>query len=758
MKGFKAIWGASALTTGLSLLASPAMAQASDDAPSATEIIVTAQKRSQSIEDVPLTVSVLDGEALRDAGVQRVNDILPKIPAVGGFTTGVATSVWSIRGLSSNTTDGGGEPSVGVYRDESYAGYLEFAALPVYDVSRIEVLKGPQGTLYGKNSSAGAISIYTNKPDTSETGGSLAASLGNFGQRRGDGVLNLALSDTFAIRVAGQYNRLGDYQENMVTGGKNGGFEAWGLRVGALWQPGEGIEISGYYEHYDAKSDQWATNTAGLTGDTNTNHVYSVLADGVDDLKVDVGHLEIGIDLSDNLSLKAISNYGSSQYAWETDAFGVSSATIRAVTTAAFRLPMTNVLAFQMGGPGGELPRSRLYQQEVRLSWKSDNLFVSTGLHYTDYLTQFPYTGAQLGADPSGFRKVDTSGFKGPRTSLGLFIDGTWDVSDAFSLTAGVRYSRDKRKWTSFSTSDIYPIPAGTTVPFSYLTGTSTLTPVLGAGCPNNIIAPCLPAAGISASANDSGWTPRIAFKWEPAENVNVYGGYSRGFKAGGFNTATTGTAVIPYNAENVDSYELGIKGASSTFRYGLAGFWSEFRNLQLQTIVNALIRTSNAASARSRGFEAEVEWLANDQFKVFGNFTYLNAEYTSGQISAGATVAAKGLKMIRAPEVSVNFGATYTLDLGNTGKIDISPTIHAQSSMELSPINRATWQQPGYTTVDLRMKYTAPNDGWSLAVIGENLTNARLIRRVWDPLNLGASTNYNPDGAMVRAEVEVSF
>jgi iron complex outermembrane receptor protein len=207
-----------------------------------------------------------------------------------------------------------------------------------------------------------------------------------------------------------------------------------------------------------------------------------------------------------------------------------------------------------------------------------------------------------------------------------------------------------------------------------------------------------------------------------------------------------------------VNAFEMGLKGTSRGLRYGIAGFWSDFKDLQVQTIVNALVRTSNAAAARSRGVEAEVNWTASRNFTLFSNFTYLDSVYTSGTLSQGITVPAKGLRLMRSPELSFNLGATIGLELGSKGKVEFSPTFHAESSTELSPINRADFHQEGYTTTNLRARYVPTSEKWSFSIIGENLTNTRLIRRVWDPLNLGASKNFNPDGAMVRGEFEVQF
>ena len=172
----------------------------------------------------------------------------------------------------------------------------------------------------------------------------------------------------------------------------------------------------------------------------------------------------------------------------------------------------------------------------------------------------------------------------------------------------------------------------------------------------------------------------------------------------------------------------------------------------------NALIQTNNAASARSRGVEAELSWSPASNFNVFSNFTYLDSTYGSGTLSQGVTVQAAGLRLMRAPEVSFNIGATVGFDLAEAGRMEFSPAFHTETSTELSPINRADFRQPGYSTLNMRLRYILPGDRVSISLVGDNLTNTRLIRRVWDPLGLGASKNYNPDGAMLRGELEIQF
>jgi len=749
------ILGRAAWLAAAASVSGPAFAQAADAATGGLEeIIVTAQKRQQSVQDVPITVSVFDDQMISDTGAQTLSDLLPMIPAVSGWTTGVQNAIWAIRGMSSTTTDGGGEPSVGVYWDESYAGYLDFANTPIFDVSRIEVAKGPQGTLYGKNATAGAISVYTNRPELDVNGLAISAGAGNVGQLRADLQGNWAATETLALRVSAMYDERGDYQKNMVAGGKLGDYDREGVRLGAFWQPSDVVGVYGYYQRWSASSSGWGNNVWDITGDRNPTHVYSVLKDVTDELDGNVAHLEVDWEINDRWALKSISDYRDSDYAWEADAAALPVATLEAITSAAFGVPISSILLFQLGGV-----ESRMYQQELRVSWTGDDLFAVAGANYVDYQVEYPRTAAQLGLDAFGVRQVDWTGFDGPRKSVGLFLDGTWKATDRLALSAGLRYTRDERDWTSFSSSDTYGLPApNAPVPVSYITGTSQL-PIIDSGCVTSLLAPCLPPEGVSASETDSGWTPRIAFSYELTDVLNLYGGVSRGYKGGGYNTATDGVRPVDYDPETATAYELGLKGDTGQVRFGVALFLTQFKDLQVQSIVNSIAFTSNAAEASTLGVETELEWRLSDEWTLFGNYTYLDAQYTEGLLYAGGdTYEAEDLKLVRAPENTLNLGTTYARRLADWGTLRFQPRIHYQSSQELSPVNRSDMREDGYTTIDARVTLTPASNAWDVSLVGENLTGETRVYRIVDYLGFGATRSFLPDEALYRVEFSLRF
>lgn len=200
----------SALALGVALASSSVVAEEW----ALEEVVVTAQKRAQSAQDIPVAVSALSGDMMKEIGGVTAQDIVAYTPGLtGSVDGGVSFTAWGIRGISTNVFGIGTEPSVGVYQDNGYIGRNLQAGAPMYDINRVEVVKGPQGTLFGRNAVAGAISIHTEKPSTEETTLTINGAVGNEDQGHGELVANLPIGDNFAVRVAGLYDHLGGVDE-----------------------------------------------------------------------------------------------------------------------------------------------------------------------------------------------------------------------------------------------------------------------------------------------------------------------------------------------------------------------------------------------------------------------------------------------------------------------------------------------------------------------------------------------------------------
>lgn len=728
------------------------------------DIIVTAQKRSQSLQEVPLTVAVVSEQALRDTGATGFDDLIPRLAGVSGFTTGVTSAIWAIRGLSSATAGNGGEPSVGFYQDEAYAGYVEYSGIPLFDTRRVEVAKGPQGTLYGKNATAGAILVYNNRPDPSTNLFSAHVGAGNVAQRRADAVGNWVVNPGLAIRAAGFYESLGDYQRNKaLPGSTGGGFERWSARLGGVWQLDERFDVYAFLQRFAASSNQWMTNLQARTADHNPAHVYSALNRSRNQIDSDIAHLRIDWRPRDGLSLHSITDYRDSALLWEADAIGLSQPQLRALTLAVFRRPIDAIIANQ--GPyrnRGSDFGSRLLQQELRLALEREDWFATVGTNWLRYDELRPQQGAVIHFAPLSqlpFRKVDSTGYENQRESLGFYVDGTWQFAPRWQLTTGVRYSRDRTQSRNFAAVDLYRLAPGIPVGNSWFADTSRLMVTAGcsAGSITSPAAPCL--AGLSDTRTDIGWTPRIALSHSPTPTTTVYAGYSRGYKAGGFDIVTDGRRLLAYDPEHVDAFELGLRHSSAMLRYGLSLYSNDYNDLQVSAIVNAIPRTTNAATAHARGLEGEFTWRLTEHLELNGNYAYTDARYDSGVLNLFAQpIAARGLRLQRTPEHTLNLGCALTLPMTSGATLRFVPNLHYQSAMELSPLQRADLRQPAYVMLDARLQYTAPEGRWQIALAGENLTGESIIMRAADLLGFGAALGYRPTEPLLRLELATRF
>ncbi len=227
------------------------------------EIIVTAQKRSESVQEVPVAISAFSAEMVANTGVDTINDLIPMIPGLNGSSSGIATNAWGIRGISTNDWSAGSEPSVGVFIDDAYIGRNVLATGAFFDIAQIEVVKGPQGTLFGRNSSVGAISLTTNKPadeDSLDVG--LAA--GSEGQKGYNLVANMAGDNGLAVRFAYHGSRLdGIWQD--VPNSRNAFTDRDDMRLSASWHISEDLDALLTYSRSDSSSNMGGTYNAGLS-------------------------------------------------------------------------------------------------------------------------------------------------------------------------------------------------------------------------------------------------------------------------------------------------------------------------------------------------------------------------------------------------------------------------------------------------------------------------------------------------------------
>ncbi len=678
------------------------------------EIIVQAQKRQESAQDVPIAVSALSADFIRETNIINIDQAIPLLAGVTGSTAGVSTTFWAIRGVSTTDFSIGSEPSVAVYLDEAYIGRNTLATGAFFDLASIEALKGPQGTLFGRNAAAGAITVRTNTP-SDETSARLSVGVGDEGQRRYEAAVNLAASDGFALRAAYLGNRYEGLWTNVVTAEE--GFQRGdSFRVSTRLSPSDRFEALASFNYGDQSSNINGVYNPGLStvdpGDFFPEQIATNVP-GRETLENYGGHLRLTYDLSDSISLTSISDYRQGDYTYDQDVDGSNAdATIDAL----------------LGGISGgvtlnfrqEDTQAKTFSQELRLGGSSGAFDWFIGANYffedleeTQILDAFTTVAVPGVFTVGDLIAGDRTTLNGENNSYGIFGDARWGLTDALSVTAGLRWTYDDKAFCSEGSAGFGLIAVTTPGP-------------------------------ICSTENWSEFTPRFVVDYRFTDDVMAYASVSRGYKAGGFNPAAIdvdadfiGDELAPFDPESNLTYELGLKSElfDRRVRFNAAAFYSDYKDIQVQTATIAGIIITNAAEAEIFGGEAELTYQINDNLTLNTSYAHVSTEYTGGG-------ALDGNSLIYAPENTFTANFNYVQPLFG-GEVSLFGLYTYQSSFFNTPDNNTTLQEPGYGLASARLAYRSGNGVWELAGRIDNLFDKEYAN-VRQDIGLGTGPQIN--------------
>ncbi len=716
---------------GLALTANSAMAQdsADDGAEEVDEnvIIVTATRRAEDVQEIPIAVTAVSPVQLERQGVVNVQEITSVSPS---FSTSAAQTasgsvVLRIRGIGTTSNNIGFESAVGIFVDGAYQSRPAVALSEFVDVERVEVLRGPQGTLFGRNTSAGALNITNVRPDLSDFGGFANLTYGNRDLMSVQGAVNVPISqDTLALRVTGAYRQRDGYIDVVdATGAKIGesnGADQYLLRGQLGWETEGGIRgrlIADYSESTAGvgaavEVRQSPLETGGVFGlvglgarggmagpDVAISVFDTVAAEKAVDNRIATANFapitnvdqwgitgEIEVPVGDNADLIYIGSYRefSAFERYDSDFSGIDVFNVDGNFTDIET--MTHELRLQGDAFDGRL--SWLVGGYYSKEDISQAVSFSLGADY-DALIGALFGGAagpaplQLfsgGVSPAG--TTNTNLYAQNSKSWSIFTHNTLDITDRLSLTVGLRYS-DESKDGSFAqggnTNQICPAIlasiAGGGVP------ANLITPVFGTGCFAFTAPADLPQAAVfplprtfNSEFSDSEliYTGKISYAF--AAPVNVYASFTHGYKSGGFNldsTAAAGGADPRFASEEVDAYEIGLKASliDDAVTLNVAAFREEFTNFQVLEFTGAQFQTFNVPKANTQGLEIEATIRPSDNLTVNSGVTYTDANYPddcAGTQTANNVVNLCGNSLTNAPRIVGIMGATYEKDLGN--------------------------------------------------------------------------------------------
>ncbi len=687
------------------------------------EIKVTAQRREESVQDVPIAITVADEEFLRRNDIRTIQDLGGAAPGlVTTNTVGYGAAPITIRGIGG--ANGGGnffnDEPVAIYIDDVYVGRLTSTVLDLVDIESIQILRGPQGTLYGRNSTAGALLITTQRP-TDELSAYVTGSYTSLNEWRANAAVSGRITDTLAGRIAIGYQDREGFINNLVTGDEIGGSEDLTLRGSLTWTPTDRLDATLILEYQDRETE-FATLAVGNVAPglpsnpfIRRDDFYQLLDDNDFNLN-DPSTTEneaFNVTLQTNYDLgwgriESITAYRDSEINGRQDS-----------DSTQFTLFNNN------GGIDGQQ-----FSQELRLASQYDIPFnyVAGVFFFRESIDQpFVINNFQglfgLGTNAVFDAEQTTNAFA-------AFIDGTYDVTNWFSITAGVRVSYEEKDFSNDQivttiAEGFFP-PAMATLP----AGSVFVDPPL-----------------FEDSADFTDISPRIVAEVRPRDNLLIYGSFSQGFKSGGFN----GFGLTPaFDEEEINAFEAGVKSEffNRTLRTNVAGFFYDYKDLQLRLPVpTGGVNIQNVGDSEIYGVEGEVTYQPTENWRFFASAAWLDTEITEGTLPSipddllfliGAPIPlieedVSGNELTRSPEYSAFLSAEYTDTINDCYRWTLSATARLQGSVFFLETNqdRGTFRNSDWQEYAIRFTFADIEDRWAVSVFGENVTNERYITQV---------------------------
>lgn len=675
--------------------------------PAEGEIIVTAQRRSENLTDVPMSIVAIDAQTLAKSGIANTSDLARVVPGVAMTFFGSFLQP-AVRGITSTGANLGENSNVAMYIDGIYQPQQIATLIDLPDVQQIEVLKGPQGALYGQNATGGAILINSLTPSFTPTG-KLSTSYGNYNDVQVRGYVSGPISSTLAASISGSYQDHDGFRRHVVTGQRDFGLNAKVVRGKLLFKPSDRVSItaSGYYAKrkdsamyagfaLKGNSIGHAPDLTGLFGpaagpffpipaspDATRPEQFSASPDVFTQIESKGGSLRGEFDVGAG-TITSTSGLFKNEivYLADVDGTAVNIGESRAEPlTGKYLVHDTNFASREFGPVTFLLGAFFLDGNETF----EQNIFEIFSPNIP------PAQKISLGGT-NAYSRVEKQIVAG-------YGEVTLKASEQLTLTAGGRYTRERQKTFSDLLSNV-PQPA--VVPY-----------------PGNPV-------------TFSKFTPRITARYEVTPDVSVFASWGKGFKSGVVNT--TDFTLAPVKPETITAYEAGVKGRiAGSLRFNVAAFYYDYTNLQAVVFVpgKAYI-TQNAASARVKGVDFDLSFNVTPELTLSGGGAFLDANYVdfanaqaflpTGQGNLQITTDLSGSPLLRAPKFSGNASANYERET-DVGKFGAFASVYHTSSFGMEPSNRI--RQKAYTTIDAELSF-APSaiEGLRLVLWGKNLTD----------------------------------
>lgn len=698
-------------------------------------IIVTAQKRAQNVQDVPSAITAITGEALQDRGFSDPSDLVSIVPNLSGGTLRGDTAL-AIRGVGLTVV--GSSPGVAIHVDGVYQPRPQMADIAQVDIGQVEVLRGPQGTLYGRNANGGVVNFMTTAPGD-EVGGYVRASYATFNEYRIEGAADLPFSDDIRLRVTGKrWERKDGFVENINPNGSGDldKGDSWfaRARLDADITPELSLSLTATYANRNGEFIYFTNLDQPIAQAVTQNPLLATAT-----LPLAPRTTAQNDPVSQDRTFRGVTG----TLTWNSGDFGIKSITAYQHYEDQFEADF-DALDFSQSVRQDQ-QEAKTFTQELNFTLNSGPVNAVIGGFYMhdDFSNrldfQFPSGIFQLGA-PAGLPPGASLTFSSDpyiTKTKAVFADVTVEVTEDLRLLAGIRHSDDSQRITEVN-GIFVQTPGG---PFQIPPG----------ACPN----PNNPT-GMSETSFKS-TTPRFGLQYDMSGDSNIYATYSQGFKIGGFNFR--GGCGASYGSEKLTAYEVGSKNQFGDMTLNLAAFYYDYEDLQVEQLVGFAFSLNNAPEAKVYGAEAELAYNAGPLI-VNANAALMNARYGAGFLNLDILNAAAGLQntdgnpLSNAPDFSANIGATYeTEPVIAGGTLAFRADLAYKSRIYFREFGNAADSQAGYALLDGSVTWRDADERFYARIFGRNLTGKDYIQALAQ--SSGTGTRFGTWGAPRQIGVE---
>ncbi len=718
------------------------------------EIVVTAQKKEESLQDIPLAITAFSGDQIREDGVANLEDIGSRTPGLVFSAFSAGQPEIAIRGIGTKEDGAAASDSTVVSIDDVYIAARTAQVFDIFDLERVEVLRGPQGTLYGKNSIGGSINFVTARPSDTLIGRA-RMTVGDNGRFDYGAMVSGPLTDNLLGKLTFSQRNYDGHLHNVLDGSTRGSQDTLAWRGQLLWIINDNVNL--LFSADGADDDNGDTNRepvghAGdsVNGDANdpiaVNEAFGGAGDpfsaandeiGYTDREVEGYSVRLTADF-DALTLTSITSWRESDFDWAEDSEGLPGLSTTDPTVAP-------ELGFRRDVTDAAIESTEQITQELRLSSQGESSDWVVGLFYSlediERTETFCIPNCGGNVIPVDYGRlpdrliVNSSQQKNDSTSWAVYGQNTWRINDSFSVTAGLRYSYEEKEVAFAGDIDDGIAPVGVFIQENFY---------------------------VESKDDWSNVSAKIAADWQFSEDAMLYASIGNGFKSGGFigSPSTPQRALNSFDEEEAINYEVGLKSTwfDQSLRLNVAAFYTDYSNLQVTRFTQLADNpgnqfgefiTENAAEADISGVEVEFTWLPIDALEFGGSVAFLQTEYSdftpevanlapgggtlpcadgtlgvSSDPADGCIPNFSGNELRQAPEFTAHAYGRYGFDLGDNGTLYAKVSYRYQDKSYYDPDNNDITTIPSYDLWDAHIAWHSASENWNITAWVKNLAD----------------------------------